>query len=188
MNERYRLPFVAAVAVAVSAVVVAAVIVLGSTGSSTKSSDSTRPPSTAPTATAIPTPTPTDPRSTPEGATRAFYAAFAKAWKTDDPSLVEPYVTSKESSAYLTVAGYLGGAQGVNRASIITIERLDNMTSRVVGDTATVDFYYTEGGYDINPSTGAALESPTVLAPAHMTATLKRVNGLWLMDSYVGHS
>src|SRR5450759_411680 len=108
MNERHRLPFVAAVAVAVSAVVVAAVIVLGSTGSSTKSSDSTRPPSTAPTATAIPTPTPTDPRSTPEGATRAFYAAFAKAWKTDDPSLVEPYVTSTESSAYLTVAGYLG--------------------------------------------------------------------------------
>jgi hypothetical protein len=188
MNERHRLPFVAAVAVAVSAVVVAAVIVLGSTGSSTKSSDSTRPPSTAPTATAIPTPTPTDPRSTPEGATRAFYAAFAKAWKTDDPSLVEPYVTSKESSAYLTVAGYLGGAQGVNRASIITIERLDNMTSRVVGDTATVDFYYTEGGYDINPSTGAALESPTVLPPVQITATLKRVNGLWLMDSYVGHS
>jgi hypothetical protein len=188
MNERYRLPFVAAVAVAVSAVVVAAVIVLGSTGSSTKSSDSTRPPSTAPTATAIPTPTPTDPRSTPEGATRAFYAAFAKAWKTDDPSLVEPYVTSKESSAYLTVAGYLGGAQGVNRASIITIERLDNMTSRVVGDTATVDFYYTEGGYDINPSTGAALESPTVLPPVQITATLKRANGLWLMDSYVGHS
>ena len=69
-------------------------------------------------------------------------------------------MTSKESSAYLTVAGYLGGAQGVNRASIITIESLDNMTSRVAGDTATVDFYYTEGGYDINPSTGAALESP----------------------------
>ena len=28
------------------------------------------------------------------------------------------------------------------------------------GDTATVDFDYTEGGYDINPSTGAALETP----------------------------
>jgi hypothetical protein len=140
------------------------------------------------TPTATPAPTPTDPRSTPEGATRAFFAAFAKAWKTDDPSLVEPYVTSKESSAYLTVAGYLGGAQGVGRASIITIDSLDNMTSRVAGDTATVDFYYTEGGYDINPSTGAALESPTLLAPVHLTATLKLVNGLWLMDSYVGHS
>lgn len=186
MNERYRLPLVAAVALAAVVVVVVAVAAFGSMGSTRPSSGST--PTRAATATTTPVPTPTDPRSTPEGATRAFFAAFAKAWKTDDPSLVEPYVTSKESSAYLTVAGYLGGAQGVGRASIITIDNLDNMTSRVVGDTATVDFYYTEGGYDINPSTGAALESPTLLAPVHLTATLKLVNGLWLMDSYVGHS
>ena len=186
MNEKYRLPFVALIALAVVAVVVVAVIGLGSLGSTATSAAPTSSASLTPTAT--PAPTPTDPRSTPEGATRAFFAAFAKAWKTDDPSLVEPYVTSKESSAYLTVAGYLGGAQGVGRASIITIDSLENMTSRVAGDTATVDFYYTEGGYDINPSTGAALESPTLLAPVHLTATLKLVNGLWLMDSYVGHS
>ena len=186
MNERYRLPFVALIALAVVAVVVVAIVGLGSLGSSATSAAPTSSPMLTPTAT--PAPTPTDPRSTPEGATRAFFAAFAKAWKTDDPSLVEPYVTSKESSAYLTVAGYLGGAQGVGRASIITIDSLDNMTSRVAGDTATVDFYYTEGGYDINPSTGAALESPTLLAPVRLTATLKLVNGLWLMDSYVGHS
>jgi hypothetical protein len=139
------------------------------------------------TPTATPAPTPTDPRSTPEGATRAFFAAFSKARKTNDPSLVEPYVTSKDSGAYLTASGFLGGAQGVNRASIVTVDRLDNMTSQVTGDTATVDFDYTEGGYDINPSTGAALESPTVLPPIHVTATLKLVNGLWLMDSYVTH-
>jgi hypothetical protein len=186
MNEKYRLPFVALIALAVVAVVVVAVIGLGSLGSTATSAAPTPSPMLTPTAT--PEPTPTDPRSTPEGATRAFFAAFAKAWKTDDPSLVEPYVTSKESSAYLTVAGYLGGAQGVGRASIITIDSLDSMTSRVAGDSATVDFYYTEGGYDINPSTGAALESPTLLAPVHLTATLKLVNGLWLMDSYVGHS
>ena len=142
-------------------------------------------PSLTPTAT--PAPTPTDPRSTPEGATRAFFAAFSKARKTNDPSLVEPYVTSKDSGAYLTVAGYLGGAQGVNRASVVTVDRLDNVTSSVSGDVATVDFDFTEGGYDINASTGVALESPTVLPPVHVTATLKRVNGLWLMDSYVGH-
>ena len=65
---------------------------------------------------ATPAPTPTDARSTPEGATRAYFDAFSKARKTNDPSLVEPYVTSKESSAYLTAAGFLGGAQGVNRA------------------------------------------------------------------------
>jgi len=186
MNEKYRLPVVALIALAVVAVVVVAVVGLGSLGSTATSAAQT--PSALLTPTATPAPTPTDPRSTPEGATRAFFAAFAKAWKTDDPSLVEPYVTSKESSAYLTVVGYLGGAQGVGRASIITIDSLDNMTSRVAGDTATVDFYYTEGGYDINPSTGAALESPTLLAPVHLTATLKLVNGLWLMDSYVGHS
>src|SRR5450759_594047 len=116
MNERYRLPFVAAVAAAAVVVVVAAVIGLGSTGSSTKSPDSTRLPSTVTTATATPTPAPTDPRSTPEGATRAFFSAFNKARKTNDPSLVEPYVTSKDSGAYLTAAGFLGGAQGVNRA------------------------------------------------------------------------
>ena len=186
MNEKYRLPVVALIALAVVAVVVIAIVGLGSLGSSATSAAPTPSPMLTPAAT--PAPTPTDPRSTPEGATRAFFAAFVKAWKTDDPSLVEPYVTSKESSAYLTVAGYLGGAQGVGRASIITTDSLDSMTSRVSGDTATVDFYYTEGGYDINPSTGAALESPTLLAPVRLTATLKLVNGLWLMDSYVGHS
>jgi hypothetical protein len=186
MNERYRLPLVAAVAVVAVVVVVVAVAAFGSMGSSAPRASST--PARTTSASATPAPTPTDPRLSPEGATRAFFAAFAKAWKTDDPSLVEPYVTSKESSAYLTVAGYLGGAQGVGRASIITIDNLDNMTSRVAGDTATVDFNYSEGGYDINPSTGAALESPTLLAPVHLTATLKLVNGLWLMDSYVGHS
>ncbi len=184
MNERYRLPVVAAVAVVAVAVVVAAVAAFGSMGSSAPSASST--PTRTPSATTTPASTPTDARLSPEGATRAFFDAFAKALKTNDPTLVEPYVTSKDSSAYLTVSGWTGGAQGVNRASVVTVERLDNMTSRISGDTATVDFDYTEGGYDINPSTGVALETPTVLAPVHVTATLKLVNGLWLMDSYVG--
>jgi hypothetical protein len=185
MNERYRLPVVAAVALIAVVMVVVAVVGLGSMGSSVHSASPT--PTRAPSVTATPAPTPTDARSTPEGATRAYFDAFSKARKTNDPSLVEPYVTSKESSAYLTAAGFLGGAQGVNRASVVTVDRLDNMTSQISGDTATVVFDYTEGGYDINPSTGAALETPTVLAPVHVTATLKRVNGLWLMDSYVTH-
>ena len=185
MNEKYRLPVVALIALAVVAVVVVAIVGLGSLGSSATRAAPTPSPMLTPTAT--PAPTPTDPRSTPEGATRAFFVAFSKARKTNDPSLVEPYVTSKDSGAYLTVAGYLGGAQGVNRASVVTVDRLDNVTSRVSGDVATVDFDFTEGGYDISASTGVALESPTVLPPAHVTATLKRVSGLWLMDSYVGH-
>ena len=185
MNEKYRLPVVALIALVVVAVVVVAIVGLGSLGSSATSAAPTPSPMLTPTAT--PAPTPTDPRSTPEGATRAFFAAFSKARKTNDPSLVEPYVTSKDSGAYLTVAGYLGGAQGVNRASVVTVDRLDNVTSSVSGDVATVAFDFTEGGYDISASTGVALESPTVLPPAHVTATLKRVNGLWRMDSYVGH-
>ena len=185
MNQKYRLPLVALVALVVVGVVLVAVVGLGSLGSSATSAAPTPPPMLTPTAT--PAPTPTDPRSTPEGTTQAFFAAFSKARKTNDPSLVEPYVTSKNSGAYLTVAGYLGGAQGVNRASVVTVDRLDNVTSSVSGDVATVDFDFTEGGYDISASTGVALESPTVLPPAHVTATLKRVSGLWLMDSYVGH-
>lgn len=185
MNEKYRLPLTAAVAAIAVVVVVAVIVGLGSLGSGTASPDTTRSPLASITPTAEPTPT--DPRLTPEGATRAFFEAFSEARKTNDPSLVEPYVTSKDSGAYLTASGFLGGAQGVNRASIVTVDRLDNMTSQVTGETATVDFDYTEGGYDVNPSTGVALESPTVLPPIHVTATLKLVNGLWLMDAYVTH-
>jgi hypothetical protein len=185
MNERYRLPFVALVALAVVGVVVVAVVGLGSLGSSAKSAPPTPSPSLTPTAT--PAPTPTDPLSTPEGATRAFFEAFSKARKTDDPTLVEPYVTSKDSGAYLSVAGFLGGELAINRASFLTVQRLDNMSSRVSGDTATVDFDYTEGGYNIDPSTGKATETQSVLAPVHVTATLRRVNGRWLMDSYTSH-
>jgi hypothetical protein len=186
MNEKYRLPFVAAVALGAVIVVVAAIVGLGSMGSGAATPPTTQAPSTIPTATSTPVPT-SDPRLTPEGTTRAFFAAFSQARKTNDASLVEPYVTSKNSSAYLTASGFLGGAQGVGRASIVTVDRLDNMTSTVAGDTATVDFDYTEGGYDISASSGTALESPTVLPPVRVTATLKLVGGLWLMDSYVTH-
>jgi mannitol-1-phosphate/altronate dehydrogenase len=85
------------------------------------------------------------------------------------------------------VSGFLGGELAINRASLLTVQRLDNMSSRVTGDTATVDFDYTEGGYNIDPSTGKATETQSVLAPVHVTATLKRVAGRWLMDSYTSH-
>jgi hypothetical protein len=185
MNEKYRLPVVALIALAVVAVVVVAVIGLGSLGSTATSAAPT--PSASLTPTATPAPTPTDPRSTPEGATRAFFHAYSDARKTDDPSLVEPYVTSKDSGAYQSVAAFLGGELAVNRASVVTVERLDNVTSSVAGDTATVGFDYTEGGYDTNPSTGTALDTPEVLAPYHVTVTLKLVDGHWLVDSYVSH-
>ncbi len=52
-----------------------------------------------------------------------------EARRTDDPSLVEPYVTSKQSSAYLSVAGFLGGQKQVKKASVTTVERLENIAS-----------------------------------------------------------
>jgi hypothetical protein len=184
MNEKYRLPLTAAVAAIAVVVVVAVIVGLGSLGSGTVSTPT---PALSSTPTTTPAPSPTDPRLTPEGATRAFFAAYAQARKTDDPSLVEPYVTSKDSGAYQSVSAFLGGELGVNRASVTTVQHLDNMTSSVAGDTATVGFDYTEGGYDINPSSGVALETPTVLAPYHVTVTLKFVDGHWLVDSYVSH-
>ena len=184
MNEKYRLPLVAAVALGAVIVVVAVVIGLGSMGSSANGDASTSPASSP---SRVPSASPTDPRSTPEGATQAFFHAYSEARKTDDPSLVEPYVTSKDSGAYQSVAAFLGGELAVNRASVVTVERLDNVTSSVVGDAATVGFDYTEGGYDINPSTGTAQDTPTVLAPYHVTVTLKLIDGHWLVDSYVSH-
>jgi hypothetical protein len=185
MNERHRLPLVATVAVATAAMVVAAVIGLGSLGSSAKDTPSTPPPSTAPTTpTATPAPTATDPLSTLEGATRAFFSAFNKGWLTDDPTLVTPYVTSTDSSAYLSVSSFLGGEKAVHRAAVITTQKLDNMQTAIAGTTATVEFDYTVGGYNTNVDTGTPVETPNVLAPVHVKVTLKLVAGQWLVDEY----
>lgn len=175
--RRYQLPLIVAVATLVVVGVVAAIVGLGSVGYGPTATASH-------VASAAPTRSPTDPLSTPEGATRAFFHAFAEARKTDDPKLVEPYVTSTKSGAYLSVAGFLGGELAVHRASVLTVQRLDNMSSQVSGDTATVVFDYTEGGYNIDPDTGKPTETPNVLPPYNVTATLKRVDGRWLMDSY----
>ena len=86
MNEKYRLPLSPLIALAVVAVVVVAVVGLGSLGSSATSA-ALDPFAHVRRRRRLPAPTPTDPRSTPEGATRAFFAAYAKARKTDDPSL-----------------------------------------------------------------------------------------------------
>ena len=181
MNERYRLPVVAAVALAAVVVVVGAVAVFGSMGSGAPTAISTA--ARTPSASATPAPTPTDPRLSPEGATRAFFAAFNKGWLTDDPSLVTPYVTSTDSSAYLSVSSFLGGEKAVNRAAVITTQKLDNLTTAITGTAATVEFDYTVGGYTTNLD-GAAIETPNVLAPVHAKVTLKLVAGQWLVDAY----
>lgn len=175
--RRYQLPLAIGVAVVVVVAVVAAVVGLGGAGSGAS-------PTPSRAASLAPTPSPTDPLSTPEGVTRAFFHAFNKGWRTDDATAVEPYVTSKNSDAYLSVAGFLGGGKAVNKAAVITTEKLDNMKSSVTGDTATVDFDYTVGGYNVALDSGKPLETPNVLAPVHVKVDLKKVGGHWLVDSY----
>jgi hypothetical protein len=171
--QRYRLPIAALTAVAVVVLAAAAMVVLNLFGS---------------TPVAAPSPTPTSSPSpdvaTPEGATRAFFEAFAQAGRTDDPSIVEPFVTSTDSSAYRSVAAFLQGQKDVGKASVTTVLRLENMQVQQSGSTASVSFDYTEGGYDFDPKTGQPLETPVVLPTTKVVAVVQQVGGRWLVDSY----
>jgi len=82
------------------------------------------------------------------------------------------------------VQGFLLGQKGVNKASVLTVQRVENIRVETTGDSATVHLVYTEGGYDISLDTGEPLESPNVLAPRDVTMELRRVGGRWLVESY----
>ena len=169
---RYRLPTAIAASVAVVLVVLVAVLVTGG------GNPTTAPPSPTPSAS-------TDPGATPEGAVRAFFEAYAKAGQTDDPAGIEPFVTGKTSSAYLSAAGFLQGQKEKGKASVTTVLRLDNMTtSASTAGAATVTFDYTEGGYNIDPATGSPLESPMVLPTTKVAVTVRQLGGRWLVDAY----
>jgi hypothetical protein len=169
--HRYRLPIAIVASVAV-VVVLVAVIVAGGRGPITSPS-----PSASPTAS-------TDPTATPEGAVRAFFNAYAQARRTDDPSLIEPFVTSKTASAYMSAVAFLKGQKDTGKASVTTVLRLENMKTEQKGMSATVSFDYTEGGYNIDPTSGSPLESPTVLPTTKVIATVQQIDGRWLVDSY----
>ena len=143
-------------------------------------------PSPSPSASAPPSATasPSADPSTPEGAIREFFAALKEARRTGDPALIRPYVTGEQSSAYLSVQGFLLGQKAVNKASVLTVQQVENVTVETTGDTATAHLVYTEGGYDISLDTGEPLESPNVLAPRDVTMELHRVDGRWLVESY----
>jgi hypothetical protein len=125
-----------------------------------------------------------DPTSIPEGAVRAFFEAYAKGRVTDDPKPIEPFVTSKTSSAYMSAAAFLRGQKESGKASVTTVLRLENMQTERSGTSATVAFDYTEGGYNTDPTSGSPLESPTVLPTTKVTAVVHLVDGRWLVDSY----
>jgi hypothetical protein len=173
--ERNRPLFIVATGLVVLLLVAGGVLVLGQLGPSPTPS-----PTVPPSATASPSADP----STPEGAVRGFFAALKDARRTDDPTLIRPYVTGEQSSAYLSVQGFLLGQKGVNKASVLTVQRVENIRVDATGDSAIVHLVYTEGGYDISLDTGEPLESPNVLAPRDVTMELRRVDGRWLVESY----
>ena len=173
--ERYRLPLVALASVVVAVLVVGAILLVGG---SPQPSRSPRPMLVSP------SPSPTDPASTPEGAARAFFAAFAAARRTDDPTLVQAFVTSKDSSAYKTAIGFLEGQKAVGKASVITLNELSDLTVAVDGDRATITFRHRVEGYDIDLTTGEPLESPTSLPATTVRAVALKSDNRWLVDRF----
>lgn len=172
--ERSRLPVLVGVSLLVLLLVAGAVIV------APRLVPPTPRPSPSSDAPGSPSPEP----STPEAAVRAFFSAFSRARKNDDPTLVLPFVTGETSDAYRSVKGFLDGQRAVGKASILTIQRLDNLVVESAGAVATASFDYVEGGYDISLDTGQPLESPNVLPSFRVTVTLKRVDSSWLVDAY----
>ena len=173
--ERNRPLVILATGVVVLLLVAGGVLLLGQLGP-TPTPTTSLPPSATPSSSPDP--------STPEGATRAFFEAFARARRTDDASIVEPFVTDTESSAYRTVDAFLRGQREVGKASITTVLELENFSTTTSGDQSTVVFDFTEGGYDIDIDTGQPLESPEVLPTTRVTVELLLRDGNWLVDSY----
>ena len=173
--ERNRPLVIVATGVVVLLLVAGGILLLGQLGP-------TPIPSTSlpPSATASPSPDP----STPEGATRAFFGALVAARRTDDPALIEPYVTSRESSAFRTVAGFLAGQKESGKASITTMLELEDVQVEESSDTARLTATLLEAGYDIDLDTGQPLESPVTLSPRNLTVELRRVDGIWKVDSF----
>jgi hypothetical protein len=170
--QRYRLP----IAIVASVLVVALVLLVVSVLNQPRPSNSPSP-SASPSASV-------DPMGDPESVVRAFFDAFRSARRTDDPTLVLPFVTSDRADAYLSVSGFLEGQREVGKASVLTVQGLNNLTVETADSTATVEFDYVEGGYDIELDTGEPLESPEVLPPFHVTVTVTKVDSRWLVDSY----
>ena len=177
--ERKR-PFVVVVTgIGVLLVVVGGILIASRLGPS---------PTPTPSSASSPTPSTSADPTTPEGATRAFFEAYAAARRTDDPSLVAPHVAGTDSSAYRTVDAFLRGQKEVGKASITTVLRIENVSVETTADRSTVAFDFTEGGYDISLDSGESLESPEVLPTTRVTAELVLVDGRWLVDSYESRS
>ena len=164
-------------AVILGLLVVGGILLLGSLGGNGE-------PSATALASQVPAATASGSSESPEVAVRAFFAAFAAARATDDPSGLRELVTSEESSAFLTVEGFLEGQKAAGKASVVTEQRLENVVTEIDESSATVTFDFTEAGYDIRLADASPLESPQVLPARRVTVTLQLVDGRWLVDAY----
>lgn len=173
--ERNRPLVIAATGVAVVLLVAGGVLLLGQLGPSPTPSTSAPPSATA---SASPD------SSTPEGAVRAMFEAFARARPTNDASLVLPFVTSEDSSAYLSVKGFLDGQAGLKQGAVITDQRFDDLSVEMGDGTATVTFTYVETGYLISTESGEPVGSPAATEPARIVARVIRQGSTWLVDEY----
>ena len=183
-QTRLSIPALAGAAIVIGLLVVGGILLVGRLGAP----EATPAPSVQVTAATTPTPTSTqaDPLATPEGAVRAFFAALKEARRTDDVAAIRPFVTDEQSAAYLSVEGFVAGQKAANKASVLTVQQLDDIRVEATGDTATVTLVYTEGGYDISLDTAQPLESPGTLAPRDVTLELRTVDGRWLVDELRG--
>jgi hypothetical protein len=173
--ERNRPLIILATGVVVVLLVAGGVLLLGRLGPTSTPSTSLPPSATA---------SPSADTSTPEGATRAFFGAVVAARRTDNPELIEPFATSRESSAYRTVAGFLAGQKESGKASVTTMLELEDVKVEESGDSARLTAMLLEAGYDIDLDTGEPLESPETLDPRNLTVELRRVDGTWKVDSF----
>ena len=173
--ERNRPLAILATGVVVLLLVAGGVLLLGQIG-----------PSPAPTTSLSPSATVSQSvdSSTPEGATRAFFDAVVGARRTDNPELIEPFVTSRESSAYRTVAGFLAGQKESGKASITTLLELEDVDVEETGESARINATLLEAGYDIDLDSGQPLESPVTLEPRNLIVELQRIEGTWKVDSF----
>jgi hypothetical protein len=173
--ESNRPIVVLAVGVIVLLIVAGGVLLVGQLAPSPTPTPPASPPATA---------SPSADPSMPEGATRAFFDAFARARRTDDASIVAPFVTGTGSSAYRTVDAFLRGQKESGKASVITTNVLSGFGVDVQGTTATVMVTQQLGGYDIDVDTGEPRESPTLLPTTTFRVVLKLVDGHWLVDEF----
>jgi hypothetical protein len=194
MNRATRMPVLALAAVALGLLVVGGILLVGRLGAADATpapasapAASAAPSSAAPSSAAAPTATAADPRSTPEGAVRAFLAAFATARRSDDPSAAAPFTTGPGSSAYRSVAAFLAGQRSLGKASVLTEQRVERLQAAASGATATVTLDYTVVGYDAGLADASPLQTPQALPTVHMTVRLHLVGGLWLVDAYESH-